>query len=322
MLGLPRSSAATPRRPVSSINQSGTGPAHVPLPPPPGSVPLASVPTKFSLRTLFGRLRFSPPNFASSSLGVSRWIRIALAVFATLGVAALAVVFLLWPALRSDRPSSSLPTASSAQSTSAVPLATLPLFGLATGASPDQAAIAGTSPTVVAAQTPASTIQRGAANTTPVTIAVHAAGAVFRPGVYLLPIGARVDDVITAAGGINANADPDAINLAARVSDAERIYVPRKGQSVPSVQTGVASDLGAADGGGASTSAAPSVVDLNAANAAQLDSLPGVGPSTASAILEYRRIHGRFRSVAQLLDVPGIGDSKLAALRSRVSVGR
>ena len=319
MPGFPRSSAAVPRRPVSPTNRPGTRPEQVPLPPPPRSLPDAPRRTRLSVRMILDRLRLFGPNSAALSPRASKWIRIALATLAALVVAALAFGFLLVQALRSDGQSSSLPTVSFSTSSSVGPLATLPLIGLAAGASSNQGTLASPSSLAAAAESP-SAIQRGT-TTAPVTIAVHAAGAVSRPGVYLLPLGARVDDVIAAAGGINLNADPDSINLAARVSDAERIYVPRKGQSVPSVQTGGATALSDENDVGVSTSVVPSVIDLNAANASQLDSLPGVGPATASAILEYRRIHGRFRSVTQLLDVPGIGDSKLEALRRRVSVG-
>lgn len=140
-------------------------------------------------------------------------------------------------------------------------------------------------------------------------ISVHAAGAVARPGVYALPIGARVGDLLDAAGGPASEADIDQVNLAARLSDGERIYVPRKGETPPTAATG-----------GAATGPPPGPLDLNTATAEQLDALPGVGPSTAAAIVEHRSQHGRFRSVEQLLEVRGIGPAKLAALRSKVRV--
>lgn len=172
------------------------------------------------------------------------------------------------------------------------------------------------------------------ATASPVTveIMVHAAGAVLRPGVYRLAMGARVTDLLTSAGGLTTDADGDRINLAASVQDGERVYVPHRGEdAVPAVvgdpgSSGSATSgaspgrVGApaqADGG---TGAPPGPVDLNTATAEQLDTLPGVGPSTAQAILEYRQQHGRFESVDELLDVRGIGDAKLAQLRDRVRV--
>jgi competence protein ComEA len=137
----------------------------------------------------------------------------------------------------------------------------------------------------------------------------HAAGAVARPGVYRLPPAARVTDLIDAAGGAAADADLDQLNLAATVADGERIYVPRRGEAP------------VAPGGGATGAATPSgPVDLNRATAEQLDALPGVGPSTAQAILDHRTRTGRFRSVDDLLEVRGIGPAKLEQLRPLVKV--
>ena len=171
-----------------------------------------------------------------------------------------------------------------------------------------------------------STTRPGGAVTTAMGVAmgvamvVHAAGAVAVPGVYLMDTGSRVADVVAAAGGMAADADADVVNLAAPVADGQRVYVPHHGRPVPSV---VAPEVAAAAAGTAAEvtgSAAPGPVDLNAATAAQLDLLPGVGPSTAAAIIEHRTQAGRFTSVTQLLDVPGIGEAKLAALRKRVTV--
>lgn len=141
---------------------------------------------------------------------------------------------------------------------------------------------------------------------------VHAAGAVAHPGVYRVRAGGRVSDLLDAAGGPAADADLDQVNLAAKVADGERVYVPRRGESPPPIpgSTGVGAGGGAAVG----------PVNLNTATLEQLDSLPGVGPSTAQAILDYRKTNGRFRSVDELMEVRGIGEAKLAALRSKVRV--
>lgn len=140
---------------------------------------------------------------------------------------------------------------------------------------------------------------------------VHVAGAVMRPGVYRVRAGARVSDVVDAAGGPAPDADLDRVNLAALAVDGTQIYVTRKGESGP--------PSGEAAGGGAG-SATSSVVDINSATAEQLDALPGIGPATAQAIIDYRTEHGRFRSVDGLLEVRGIGEAKLAAIRKRVRV--
>jgi competence protein ComEA len=150
---------------------------------------------------------------------------------------------------------------------------------------------------------------------------VAAAGAVVHPGVYRLGTGARVTDVVAAAGGLDPAADLDRINLAAPVHDGERVYVPRRDQAeVPPVAAGGAGGGGGTTGGGATTSTVPALVDLNAADVELLDTLPGVGPSTAAAIVAFRSTNGRFRSVDDLGEVRGIGPAKLEQLRPLVTV--
>jgi competence protein ComEA len=140
------------------------------------------------------------------------------------------------------------------------------------------------------------------------------------PGVYLFPNGVRVDDAIAAAGGLSVHADADTLNRARPLSDGQRLYVPRVGQVPPTVvePEGASPIDGLAAGAAGGVPGGP--IDLNSATAAELDALPGVGPATAAGILEYRTRHGRFRSVSELLQVLGIGESKLANLRSRVKV--
>lgn len=139
-----------------------------------------------------------------------------------------------------------------------------------------------------------------------IEVVAHAAGAVVRPGIYRVPDGARVADLIDAAGGPTPDADLDRLNLAAGVRDGEQVYVPRVGEP------GAAAPGSAAAGDG--------VVDINTATAEELDTLPGVGPATARAILDWREQHGPFTSVDQLLEVRGIGEAKLAAIRDQVRV--
>ena len=155
-------------------------------------------------------------------------------------------------------------------------------------------------------------------STPPVTVTVHVAGHVVNPGVYAVPAGGRVADAVVAAGGTAVEADVEQLNLAARVSDGERVYVPKKGETPPAVPGTAAPSTGAGGGGKAAAPGAP--VDLNTATAEQLEALPGVGPATSRAILAYRASHGRFRSVTELLEVPGIGPAKLEALRPLVRV--
>ena len=149
--------------------------------------------------------------------------------------------------------------------------------------------------------------------TAPEALVVHVAGAVLAPGVYDLPPGARVLDAVEAAGGLAAAADPLRLNLAAPVHDGERVYVLAIGEDAAPPAAGPGSP-----GVGPAGPAGP--VDINAADQAALEALPGIGPATAAAIIEHRARIGRFESVDQLLDVPGIGEAKLAALRDLVRV--
>lgn len=147
--------------------------------------------------------------------------------------------------------------------------------------------------------------------TTPSTVLVHVAGAVVEPGVYELRPGARIRDAIVAAGGPTESADWNAVNLAAVVVDATRIYVPAVGEQVPAeVVVGSGSGL-------APVPAGP--VDVNRATAGELDELPGVGPATALAIVTERERNGPFVDVDDLDRVPGIGPAKLEALRDLVT---
>jgi competence protein ComEA len=151
------------------------------------------------------------------------------------------------------------------------------------------------------------------------TLVIDVGGAVARPGLVRVDRGARVADVLAAAGGATHDADLDRLNLAATLADGERLFVPRLGQS--SIPVAVNGDGGGGGGAPAPGSPGPSgaaPVDLNSATAEQLDTLPGVGPATAAAIVTYRTQHGPFRTVDDLLQVHGIGPAKLAALRSKV----
>jgi competence protein ComEA len=154
-------------------------------------------------------------------------------------------------------------------------------------------------------------------------LVVHAAGAIGRPGLYRLPPGSRVGDLIEAAGGLSADADADRLNLAGVLADGVRVYVPRVGEAMPGAPVGAdaapgSPGVGSGDTGGPDTPTASSV-DLNTATAEQLDELPGIGPATAAAILDHRQRHGPFGSVDELLDVRGIGPAKLEALRDLVT---
>jgi competence protein ComEA len=172
-----------------------------------------------------------------------------------------------------------------------------------------------------AAPAPSSTTAAAAAAPAggePAEVVVHAVGAVNRPGLHHLPPDARVADLVEAAGGFTPEADPDRLNQAAPLSDGVRVWVPRRGETdVPAAVNG---DGGGAAGGPPAGGGPASPVDLNTATLEQLDTLPGIGPSTAQAVIDHRTANGPFRSVDDLLEVRGIGESKLAQLRDKVRV--
>jgi competence protein ComEA len=156
--------------------------------------------------------------------------------------------------------------------------------------------------------------------TAPTEVVVHVAGAVVSPGVRRLPLGSRVTDALDAAGGALPGADLPRINLAAPLVDGQQVYVPRPGEPLP-VTAGPGATGGTGPAGDASGQAGTgALIDLNTATAEQLDTLPGVGPSTAAAIIAHRDENGPFTSVDQLIDVRGIGEAKLEQLRDLVSV--
>jgi competence protein ComEA len=154
----------------------------------------------------------------------------------------------------------------------------------------------------------------------PTSIIVYVAGAVFAPGVYRLARDARVQQAIEAAGGTVADAVVDVMNLAAFVHDGDRIYVPHVGQQVPEVIGATTSSGGSPSVTGQGGAEPTGPLDLNRATPEQLDALPGVGPATAAAIVRYRDQSGPFSVVNDLLKVPGIGPSKVDAIRALVKV--
>jgi competence protein ComEA len=134
-------------------------------------------------------------------------------------------------------------------------------------------------------------------------LVVYVSGSVARPGLVTIAAGSRVADAIAAAGGALRTANLAGLNLAASVRDAEHVHVP---------------DIATPDVAPHVVGTGPAGVDLNAADAAALEALPGVGPVLAERIVAHRTEYGPFTTVEDLLDVPGIGEAKLAQLRDSV----
>ena len=143
-------------------------------------------------------------------------------------------------------------------------------------------------------------------------IYVHVAGAVRRPGLMRLPPGSRVADGLARAGGPTRRADLTGVNLAAQLTDGQQIVVPTAGSAATPPSGGTAAANGAPAVSGAPAGAG---IPLSTATAEQLDGIDGIGPTLAQRIIEYRDAHGGFRSLAELAQVDGIGEKRLATLR-------
>ena len=174
---------------------------------------------------------------------------------------------------------------------------------------------------------PSATVVPGeaSASSTPATqIVVHVLGAVRRPGLVQLPDRSRVSDAIDAAGGLRSSAEPGDLNLAQIVVDGQQILIGARGDPGGEVRDGGEGartpDSRSTGPAGGNSPGPSSQLDLNAATAAQLDTLPGVGPVTADRILNWRAEHGRFRRVEELQEVEGIGPKTYAQLAPLVRV--
>jgi competence protein ComEA len=139
-------------------------------------------------------------------------------------------------------------------------------------------------------------------------VVVHVVGQVYKPGLYSLPEGSRVDDAIKRAGGPKPKAALALVNLAAPVADGQQVVVPSNREAAQALA------------GGSMAGGAGGPVHLNSATLDQLDELPGIGPVTAQKILDYRSEHGAFGSVEELDAVPGIGPATLDELRDLVDL--
>lgn len=146
-------------------------------------------------------------------------------------------------------------------------------------------------------------------------IAVHISGQVDSPGVYYLAPGSRVQDALLAAGGCTDQADADQINLAARLNDGQKLYIPAKGEVLNAtnpIQTPLPNT---------SPEEPPAIIiDLNLASQQELESLPGIGPSKASDIIAYRQKNGRFVTIEEIQNVPGIGAALFEKIRPFIIV--
>jgi competence protein ComEA len=144
---------------------------------------------------------------------------------------------------------------------------------------------------------------------TPAPIRVYVSGAVRQPDVYELPPGSIIQHAVNAAGGPTSDADLDHINLALELRDQQQVYVPRQGETNPPPPV---------SGGGGQEG---TLVNINTAPVAELETLPGIGPTLAQRIVDYRETSGPFETIEEIQNVPGIGLATFEGLRDLIAVG-
>ena len=153
-------------------------------------------------------------------------------------------------------------------------------------------------------------------------IAVHVIGAVPRPGLYNFPEGARVQDAIDAAGGALADANLDALNLAAPLEDGKQLEIPYKSGSEPTNNTSTfdlpssATETPVSNNSG---DGSQELVNINTASLEELDALPGIGPTTAQKIIDYREQNGPFSAIEDIMNVSGIGPATFEDIQNLIT---
>jgi len=161
---------------------------------------------------------------------------------------------------------------------------------------------------------------RDALPTPTVLVYVHVDGGVLSPGVYALPIGARVFEAIDAAGGPAEDADQRELNLASRVADGQKLVIPRFAPPTDDASDAAVPAVAAPAPAANPPPAAGPRININTASQRVLETLPGIGPVTASRIVEYRQANGAFTRIEQLRDARLVNAPTFERIRNLVSV--
>lgn len=151
-------------------------------------------------------------------------------------------------------------------------------------------------------------------------IIVHITGEVKKTGILILPEGARIADAVEAAGGETKDADLDVINLAYVLEDGQKNYIPNKNEKQEKAYITKESGNNIISQGENNSKEGNTKVNINEANQSELEELPGIGPSIASRIIEYREQNGKFNKIEDLQNVKGIGDAKFRDIKDYVVV--
>lgn len=174
-------------------------------------------------------------------------------------------------------------------------------------------------PAAIVIQPPAPT-PTPAATATAGPLQVYINGQVAAPAVYELPAGSIVADLVEAAGGFMGEANTAVVNLAQPLQDGMQVYVPDKDEVVAAPVV-VAPDGPEATGGESTTvDGGGGKVNINTATVEELETLPGIGPSTAQKIVEHRDSSGLFTAIEGIMDVSGVGEAKFATIQELITV--
>lgn len=150
-------------------------------------------------------------------------------------------------------------------------------------------------------------------------IAIHITGEVKKEGLIYLPVGSRVADAIKEAGGETKNADLSQVNLAYQLQDGQKLYIPNKNEKISEYIIGGTGNTGS-EGSSSNNLKGENKVNINTATQSELDQLPGIGPSIAQKIIDYREENGNFQKIEDVQNVKGIGDAKYEEIKDSITV--
>lgn len=150
-------------------------------------------------------------------------------------------------------------------------------------------------------------------------IVIYICGAVKENKVVTLKENSRICDAIDAAGGLTNDADLTTINLAYILEDGEKIYIPKKGEITP-IEASTTNSQTSSNLNYSSSSQKNNKININKATQTELETIPGIGPSTALKIINYREENGNFKNIEDIKNVSGIGDSKYEKIKNYISI--